>query len=299
MSILQVVLGAGQGPYLVDILAVGGGGSGGSGVSGHPAGGGGSGRVKQVDTILVYPGESYPIVIGQGGASAGTNTGNRGNAGGATTGLSVTAGGGGGGGAYNNINGGTSPTPWTNDGAGGGGGWGFFSYGSGGVSTGIGDGAAANASGWGGGGGGQGTTIADTSSSGDAPFNSINGCGGRGWDASVFVPTSVWEWGSGISIIACGAPGGKAAGRQGSSTMAYPEATDGAGSAGGPAANSGSGGMGPAGSLTASQPGAAGIYMIRYRGGQKGTGGNHIETNGLSSLEYTWHVFTANGTFIA
>jgi len=268
--------------YLIEVLAVGGGGSGGGYNAG---GGGGAGGVLSVSTST-SPGLSYGVVIGGGGAgiaypsqgNSGTNstfgslvtaygggygqtqsTGSKGGDGG-------SGGGAGGGGGVPAYSGGTAGSGTT--GQGNPGGLGYFSSGADGAGGGGGAGApGGNGSSNNGGAGGAGTNSfsAWTTATGTGVSNYLGGGGG------------------GESYNGSSAPGGSGGGGNGS--IGAPPGTGGSGTTntgggGGGAFNSGSGG--------------SGLVIVRYLGSQRGFGGTINSLGG-----YTYHKFTASGTYIA
>ena len=106
---------------LIEVILVGGGGGGRHGGDSQ-GGGGGAGGLVYRHSIPVTAGNSFPIVIGAGGAGSNTNAGGPGDIGGDTTGFSLTAKGGGAGtGRY----GGPDPTVNATDGGSGGSGANF------------------------------------------------------------------------------------------------------------------------------------------------------------------------------
>ena len=248
-----------------DYLVVGGGGGGGGW-----GGGGGAGGVRTGKSILTA--QTYPIVVGNGGAR-GTNAYSGGGLGGVSSAFGITAGGGGGGGWYNN-------NPGSAGASGGGGGLtegagGFAPGGAGNTpsvfpSQGNPGGTAGNNStgGWdtnrAGGGGGAGERGYD-----GLGTAASSGRGGRGLDFSGMFGTaygqSGWFGGGGgghsgyLSPTSIGGQGGGGGGGR---------HAGGNGTAGADGlANTGGGGGGAWGSNGGSEQigqGGSGIVLIRY-----------------------------------
>ena len=278
----------------VEYLIVGGGGGGGCGDappdSEAEGGGGGAGAVYSTDPAIPAPqrkspitvtAQTYPIVIGSGGAGAPgeVNGAALGGNGGVSSALGVTVGGGGGGGSRNagyphpnpipsHNNAGvpgpvaSGPAPTDNAGSGGGGGQADDTYGPPGESTG---GPLGKAGGHGhfnstpsatGGGGGGGFTDAGDPSTGDPAYG---GAGGDG--ITLTIPGSP---------LAVGGGGGGAGVR----SLTFPQTYGSAGGLGGGGkggrqdingedgtANTGGGG---GGSGRDGGDGGSGIVVIRY-----------------------------------
>lgn len=256
----------------VEHVIVGGGGGGSSGPasqnSGASGAGGGGGGGVLTGRHFCQRGTSYPVVIGAGGASAGTNWNTPGFNGGDTTVLGKTAYGGGGGksqagasggGAQHTTSGGTAiegqghiggDATYGNGGGGGGAGregWGQSTGGSKG-----GDGLQVRIRGtleyFGGGGGG-----------GGAQNSTAGGLGGLG--------------GGGTGSI------------QNSSNVAKPGSANTGGGGGGGNDGGGQGGAG-----------GSGIVIIGYPGDQQASGGT-VTQYGEGAELYTCHTFTESGTF--
>lgn len=263
--------------YYTEILVVGGGGGGSFG-----SGGGGGGGTNYFGANLTV-GSAYGITIGAGGAR-GTNTfpyetNRQGADGGATTMAGVVSEPGGGGGGCQGAAdaAGIAGRPGAS-GGGGGGGCGGQNPGAGGGATrhqpgGAGYRSPAAVYTAGGGGGGQ-------SGGGGAGFlHSTYGHGGQGGGG-------YWSSMSGVSV--CYGAGGGGTGYDGAGAYG-----SGAGPTTAPTPNSGQGGSayGPTAQGVA---GAAGIVIIRYSGGKRGSGGSESSIGG-----YWTHIFTSNGTFVA
>ena len=290
----------------VDLLLVGGGGSGGNHSTTNGNGGGGAGGLLYGSNINLSTG-SYPIVIGQGGTAVSNATAGNGNKGTSSTfGTIYIAHGGGGGGstgvAFN--------APVNNGGSGGGIAWsqtgpGLATQTSQSAATGYGNQGGANSQTYTGGGGGGAGGAGVGGSGGTAPAG--DGGQGRAYDIS-----GTWRWyaggggGGGNSSERAGdgyAGGGRGAG----TTLRYAynvytaevnSITTGSGT---PNAIPNTGGGGGAGSYWApnggwgsgSGAGGSGIAIVRYLGGQSGSGGTISSANG-----YTIHTFTSDGTFV-
>ena len=255
--------------YNVDTLAVAGGG-GGAGANG---GGGGAGGMAVLNSGVVA-GTSYTITIGAGGSGSGNTVGVRGGNGSNTTSGGITAIGGGGGASFNN-----SAWPGASGGSGGGGG--------GLDAAGAGNNGGSGTSGQGNTGGGGGRNNTQNSGGGGGGAGAIGGtasasnAGGGGAGLSWYNGATYAGGGGGGSNGASGASGGSGGGGAG-----VLNGTGGAGSA-----NTG-GGAG--GGTTAGGTGGSGIVVVRYPGGQRGTGGVVTSSGG-----FTFHTFTSSGTFTA
>jgi len=197
----------------VAAVAVGGGGGGaGSNSSGCSGTGGGGGALSYVNGISVTPGNSYTVVVGDGGAGQAANAGSIGNAGNTSSFGStfVSAGGGGAGQKCSNFNpaGGAVLT-----GTGGAGGVGGRKCASSVPSTGGGGAGGYSGSGGAGGLGGGGSGCDGSSGSG--------GGGGGGGAGSRFFIGGLPAWGgsdagggsvsNGCSTTGCSAPGARSA----------------------------------------------------------------------------------------
>ncbi len=253
------------------VLVVAGGGGGGRG------GGGGAGGLIYT-TSIIYPGESYAVTVGAGGAGSSTNIGSNG---GNSVFNGLTAIGGGGGGGNGNT---TAATPGNSGGSGGGGG--LSVTGTDGAAGGSGTPGQGNAGGYGtaascspsGGGGGAGAA------GGAGVAGSKAGDGGTGIAISI-TGTSIYYGGGGGGASWClgqGA-GGNGGGGAGAATS---------GTAG--TANTGGGGGGGAGNPSGGgASGGSGVVIIRYPTGSMTATGGTITTSG----GYTIHKFTSSGTF--
>ena len=243
-------------PLLVDYLVVAGGASGAGGLGGVGSGGGGAGgfRTSIGSSPLSLNVQSYPVIVGAGGASV-TVVSTQGNNGSNSEFTNITSTGGGGGGTYGNPDG----TVGSNGGSGGGGG----------VSNGGGSpaGGAASPSGQGNAGGAGGTAAA-------APYRggggggagavglaaSVSGNGGAGLASSITGPSITYAGGGGAGGNPTPGTGGTGGGGAGANTAAQnaSNATQGTGGGGG-----GSCGGDPAGRSGA---GGSGVVIIRYKG---------------------------------
>lgn len=271
-------------PYNIDMYAWGGGGGGGgnSGMPNAPGGGGGAAS----GSIAVTPLAAYTIVIGGGGQA---------QASGAGAGPVVPGGGGqagstgygGQGGGYSGMFSGTASQANAILIAGGGGGGAWDQQEGGGAG-----GGTTGATGTNGGGGGTqsagGTAISGgqdgTALQGGIPTGGDNGGGGAGGGG---------YWGGGAGSGSTGHPGGGGSGYYKSAIVTSPVLTAGSGATPGDSSNALRGSYGNGGS-TYSVNGTQGVFIIRYLGSQKGTGGTVTSIGG-----YTYHTFTTAGTFTA
>jgi hypothetical protein len=264
----------------VEYLIIGGGGGGSLTYSTHGGGGGAGGYRSSVfgemsggdspaESRMTVSPQSYPIVVGAGGAGGDRYT--NGSNGGNSSGLGITAIGGGGGGGAGSASGG---------GSGGGGRPTNQAGGSGTVNQGY-SGGAAGTGGAGGGGG-----------AGGAGSNGPAGNGGAGLTSSI----------TGTPVARGGGGGGSGSGfanrglgTAGGGNGAFASSSNGGGSGAG-AANTGGGGGG-AQYTDSGQAGGSGIVIIRYR--TEGPNGTVSATGGTKTTvgEYTIHTFTTSGTF--
>lgn len=266
--------------YTVEYLVIAGGGSG-------SQGGGGAGGYL-TGTASVTSGVAYTTTVGAGGAGL-SNTrdfaGNDGND--SSFGTLVTATKGGGGGAYGD--GGVAVRNGRPGGSGGGGGGLYTAQtytpgGSGTAGQGYAGGYSENlVNGRAGGGGGAGAVGQDGGS---------GAAGGAGLASSI-TGTSVTRGGGGgggASVSGAAGSGGTGGGGNGGK---YQVSAAVAGSA-----NTGGGGGGGAstgdGVSIGGAAGGSGIVIVRYLGGQRGTGGTVTSSGG-----YTIHTFTSSGAFTA
>jgi hypothetical protein len=263
-------------PYSIDVLVVAGGGGGGGGqVSQEGGGGGGAGGYLSYTSQTVTPASTYTTTVGAGGAGAAASSG-------ATTGVqgsnssfgSLTAAVGGGGGT----------TYATNGGAGGSGGGGQDGTTGGAGTSGQGNaGGTGNATYSAGGGGGGASAVGET------PSTDKGGNGGAG---TAWLNSTTYAGGGGGSVRSAGGAAGT--GGAGGGADGTKNTTGSANS--GTANTGGGGGAGCAGGSTGSNGGAggSGVVIVRYSGGQKGTGGTVTSAGG-----YTYHTFTSSGTYTA
>ena len=322
----------------IEYLVVGGGGGGGgnsSQASRAGGGGGGAGGLRSTDpaipaptraTALTAAVQSYPIVVGAGGAGGPLNNGGPSSLGP----ISVLGGGG-----ANNYTGSAVPGPAGNPGGSGGGGSGG-SPGAPGVGNG-GNGAdvgSANQQGFPGGtgyhvanvyvygGGGGGASAAGTNAPGSgAPLTgNTAGNGGDGYTVSILGPTLPAAFAGGGGGGAQGGPtsatggnGGLGGGGAGVSQPAGTARTGGAGynagenypnpeNLGGKGGYSTGGGGGGSGTPTGTfgGHGGSGIVVARYKIGTVETGNAKASGGAISFYNNkTIHTFTNTGTFTA
>jgi hypothetical protein len=146
-------------------------------------------------------------------------------------------------------------------------------YGGGGGSYSYGNGAGPGDSGGSGGGGSNGvggaTTQTSTAGYGHGNNGSGRGGGGAGGAASGNTGGVGIQWLNNVTYCSGGSGGGNNSG----------------------AANTGNGGGGVSNG-SGSTSGGSGIFIIRYAGPQRGTGGTITSVDG-----YTYHTFTTSGTF--
>lgn len=266
-------------PPTFDAVVVGGGGGGGV----NAAGGGGGGGVLSLKAVDATP-SSRTVTIGGGGAGA-PSTASKGTDGSSTIFGTYTVLGGGGGASRDNgpapgslgTGGGGSGTTAAGSGVRNVGGLGTLGIGwAGGYGTPADQGVASKG---GGGGGASGPGIAAT--------NTVAGNGGPGYIMYV---------GSTRRAVAGGGGGGVTA-SNGTVGTATDGGTNGSiGTVTNASANSGGGGGGGGG--PAGGNGGSGIVVVRYRTAAFASAGL-VATGGTKTVygEYTYHTFTANGTF--
>ena len=278
----------------VDVLVVAGGGAGGhNGTNNDIAGGGGgAGGLIYKKGYQITNSNAITVTVGAGGTGAPTAGGSTKPTNGDNSVFgTLTAIGGGSGGGYV-----TSPSAYYAANVGGSGGGGMYAINAGASGTslqGNSGGSGTNISSPGayaaGGGGGAGGVGADA--------NASTGTGGNGGIGLAYDISGVSTYyagggggGAGFQIAGkSGGTGGLGGGGNSSAT--------GIGTAG--TANTGGGAGGSGNVATSPYPGAAsanggsGIVILRYKGGQKGTGGTITKING-----YTVHTFTSSGTFV-
>jgi hypothetical protein len=271
--------------YSVEYLVVAGGG-GSANIFGAGGAGGLVGSSTTVSTL-----SSYTITVGAGGSGGGSagSTPINGTNGANSAAFGVTVIGGGFGGAQANGNSGGS--------GGGGGGWASVSYAGGAGTSGQGSNGGNGSTGDGAGGGGGGATAAG----GTAPAASTGGAGGAG-SSAFSVWASATSTGSGgayagggggggfIGAFTTPGVGGVGGGGTGGAAGAANAGTPGAANTGGGAGGSTRTGTNP----VAGSNGGSGIVIVRYAGGQRGTGGTIVTTGG-----FTYHTFTSSGTYTA
>jgi hypothetical protein len=262
--------------YDIEYLVVAGGGGGGS------MGGAGEGGYL-ASTVSVPFGTAYSVTVGAGGTgqtdSGSLATGGSNSVFGA---LATSTGGGRGGGAVS----GQLPG---NGGSGGGGtsldyqsavGTGTSGQGSNG-----GLGAAVGAGTTGAGGGGGGKNAVGT----NAPGSTTPGNGGNGLAWSNGTTYGGGGGGGSYALSSSGGQGTAGTGGGGTGGNANTLATAGSANTGG--GGGGGGYLGTGYNRTAGN-GGSGIVIVRYAGAQRGTGGTVTSAGG-----YTYHTFTASGTF--
>ena len=290
--------------YTTEYLVVAGGGGGGY----QHGSGGGAGGFRTATGFTLVPGTSYTVTVGAGGvgASGGNGTGTFGTNGANSVFDTITSIGGGGGASYPNFNG-------RSGGSGGGGGSdsGSGASGTSGQGNAGGNGAAHNTGGGGGGGGGGAGAVGGNAIAGGSGGA---GDGGAGLQSNIDGNNYYYAGGGGGGTIQTGSlgagdggiGGGGGGGNAASSTGrigggsarnsggngGQGSGTSAPGGAGG--ANTGGGG-GAAGNFESTGgTGGSGIVILRYLGGQKGTGGTITSSGG-----YTIHTFTSSGTYTA
>ena len=269
--------GAALGQYTATILTVAGGGGGGAIMVTTPGGGGGgAGGLLYTTGVMLNPGTQYSIIVGAGGVTSGTSTGNGSN----SVSPINTAIGGGGGGTWG------APTYNYGQNGGSGGGGSYASSGGSGTSGQGNNGGAGNTSAQTGGGGGGANAAGGNASSGGS------GSGGAGLAYSITGSSVYYAGGGGggtgyqgAGAGAGGVGGGTNGGASGSS------ASNGTNGTGG-----GAGGIGgyPSSYTGGGATGGSGIVVISYLGSQRALGGTISSSGG-----YTIHTFTTSGTFIA
>ena len=260
--------------YEIEILLVAGGG-GSAGGSAEPAGGGGAGGMITT-TYKVENGAGLSIVIGNGGAGAAGNSGASSGSqstiayGGSTLFTAV----GGGAGGNGSGAGGAGGSGGGGSGRNGGGASGAGTSGQGNNGGAGGNGSGAYASG--GGGGKSAVGVAATSTKG--------GDGGAGglWGGSYYAGGG----GGGVLYSGTTGSGGIGGGGNGCAPTLNSSGTGGT-------ANTGGGGGAANGTGTGGS-GGKGVCVIRYAGGQRGSGGTVTSSGG-----YTYHTFTKSGTYTA
>lgn len=241
-------------PIAVEYLIIGGGGAGGDDIGG---GGGAGGLISGSTTLSV---QSYPIVVGAGGAATtGFEGSGQGNIGNNTTAFGLTA-----------LKGGTGGGEGSSAGSGGNGsygsgGGGGYADGAGGAGT-PGQGySGANASGGNGAGGGG---------AGGAG-SSLPGHGGPGLANSILGTTYYWAGGGGGTSYVHSVSGNGGIGGGGGGSTAGNTGSTGAGTGGGSAFNNGN-----AGSHTNGKGGDAGANTGGGGGGAKESNGGQFSISG-------------------
>jgi len=243
----------------VEVLVVAGGGAGGQDF----AGGGGGGGVLYSSSYKVTPGSAITVTIGNGGPRPNTSnaaSGNAFNGQNSVFGYLTAIGGGAGGGSASGSA--------TNGGSGGG-----CGYSQNGINAGTGvSGQGYNGE----------LSNSEPAGGGGAGGSGYKGNGGSGLPFSISGTLTYYGGGGGganNSYYGIGGLGG------GGTTTGY-QTGDGT-------PNTGGGGGGYYGAWTGAGAGGSGIVIVRYKGGQKATGGNTIVVKG----GHTIHTFTTSGTF--
>jgi len=247
--------------YSTDFLVIAGGGSG-----GNDGGGGGAGGYR-TSTQAIFPGSTYTVTVGDGGAAGSIGTQNNGsNSSISGTGITTITSAGGGAGGFgqsasyqNGTNGGSgggggSTGSGTNNGAGGSGNTPSTSPSQGNNGgTGKSDNAGYRA---GGGGGGAGA-VGENSSTPAQSNNDKGGAGGAG-TASSITGSSVTRagGGGGRSGTAYASPGGAGGGGNGGGSLTASAGTANTGGGGGSAKDASSGNAGGSGVVILSIPDA-------------------------------------------
>ena len=271
------------GNYSIEYLSVAGGGGGGSG---YESSGGGAGGFLAGTTTIV-PGTTYTITIGAGGAGVpGSTIGwlNQRAASGTDTSFSSL---------ILSIGGGGGASTSSGSGASGGSGGGGARGGSGGVGT-VGQGNSGGISYTGGpnygGAGGGGASAAGTNGGSTGA-----GSGGAGLSSSISGSTTYYAGGGGGCVYAggSGGAGGNGGGGAGGAGFLNVGTSGTTNSGGGAGAGGGDDNQSPS-YARAGGNGGSGIFILRYLGPQRASGGT-ITTNGV----YTTHTFTSSGTFQA
>lgn len=255
------------GSFVVNYLIVAGGGGG-------SAGGGGAGGLLS-NTVSVSPGNSYPIIVGSGGAGNGSSSVNANN-GANSSAFGFTAIGGGGGG-----NGGVQNNGSTGGSGGGAGQTVYEVFGSGGAGT-AGQGYAGGANfgvvvGGAGSGGGGGAGAVGQNGGSDRGGN-----GGSGFTSSITGSSVTYAGGGGGGSDNIGGSGGAGGGGRGAGNATGPSTSGTNGLGGGGGAGYGSGG--------------SGIVIVSYPSvTQKATGGT-VTSYSSGGVTYWVHTFTSSGT---
>ena len=303
-------------PYSSHVLVIGGGGSGGFTDTGFSGGGGGSGGISYHNAYTMSPGTTYAVVVGEGGPVVPDDATMDGGPGGTYADSIAPAG-------EDSVFGSGDQTILTGFGGGGGCGnnghyWIGGSGGSGGGCEGnyVASPALAGAATQGTGGTTHYGQAGGTPGSGSSNYSARGGggtdtvTGDRGANSNGGPGTSVFSaWGlatttghnvGGTVYYASGGNGGTAAGSQYSTVPNGGGGIGGnsSGSSGGNAIGHGSGGGGRgkwnAGSGDGGS-GSDGIVIVRRLTADSATTSGTVSTSGV----YTYHVFTADGTYTA
>jgi hypothetical protein len=269
--------------YSIEMFAWGGGG-GGAGNSGYGAGGGGG---AANGTMAVTPSTAFAVVVGGGGSSQGPGAG-PGTAPAGGGGTAGSSGYGGQGGGYSGIFSTSASQANARLIAGGGGGAGYDGSSAQGGPGGGTNGVAGTGGGAGSGGTQSGSSgyPAGTALQGGSP-NTPDGGGGGGGGGGYY------GGGAGGNGTPTDSSGGGGSGYFNSSFVTSATLTAGSGTTPGDSSNSLRGSYGNGGAAGANA-GTQGVFIIRYTGGQRGTGGTVTSSGG-----YTYHTFTSAGTFTA
>lgn len=268
--------------YTVEYLIVAGGGAGGSLINeGVGCGGGGAGGYISGSKII-SGGSTFTITIGGGGAGSISVASTSGTSSSANFNGTETAVGGGRGSGQTGA--GTANTyAAASGGSGGGGGWGQPTGAAGTSGQGFSGGNAQSPNNYPGGGGG-GATAAGGS---PASSTSNGGAGGAGINWLSIGTSYCGGGGGGSRGTGTGGAGGAGGGGAGGTNAAGTNGT----------ANTGGGGGGAAFSSVTNLlggNGGSGVFILRYSGSQRGSGGTVTSAGG-----YTYHTFTTSGIYTA
>ena len=274
------------GSYTIDYLLVGGGGGGGNNPAGG-GGGGGAGGFQTFSSVTIQSGQLYSVVIGAGGPGASASSSANGTIGSNSSfNSTISLGGGYGAGiASGAVTGGNGASGGGGAAGGSGGQNGAGGTGTVGQGKDGGVGISQSGAGYAGGGGGGASAVGGSS---------MNLNGGKGGDGGAGTASSY----SGSSVTYAGGGGGGGNNLFGGSAGGAGGAGGGGNGGAGPNGNAVAGntntGGGGGGSHGSGTPGAggSGIVIIRYLGGQRGSGGTVTNSGG-----YTIHTFNSSGTY--
>jgi hypothetical protein len=256
--------------YTIEYVVVAGGGGGAGGWGGLGGGGGGAGGYIASTVGVLQTQNSFAITVGAGGAgAAGTNGTLAGNGTYSCFGSLFTSIGGGGAATW-------SASQSSSGGSGAGASFNTGVPGAGTAGQGFGGGNGTAQAGGGGGGGAS-----------QVGFNAVTTTGGNGGAGLNWQSVGTFYAGGGGGGASGGTAGTGGAGGGGNGSTG-----SGNGSAG--IANRGGGGGGGTNNGFSGGNGGSGVVIIRYLGGQKGSGGTVTSAGG-----YTYHTFTTSGTYTA